>query len=526
MPLEITLDALFILHTLRQARFDAFLVGGAVRDLLLHTKSVTDYDFTTNATPEQVLALFPESFYENEFGTVMITPTDLHMLMKRPESDSVESSPVVPRTRIIDVAHATKLHVSLQNQQTSGEGVTEGRSGQTAATHNYEITTYRSDGVYHDHRRPATVTWGTTIEEDLSRRDFTINALALAIDDTFLSSLAQNWQAALPTVSVSENDYQIIDPHDGQQDLADNLIKTVGDPVRRFEEDALRMLRAIRFAVQLNMRIDETTYDAISTQASSITHISWERIRDELLKMLGSSKPATAVEMLDQTGLLACILPELQEGKGVGQAGHHTTDVWTHSIDALAACPSQDPVVRLATLLHDVAKPRTLQFLHGKPTFYNHEIVGSRVASSIAKRLRLSKLEQQRVFTLVRYHMFTYQPTHTDASIRRFMRRVGLENVDDILDLREADRLGSGARKTSWRLEEMKQRMIEQLHQPMEVTDLAINGHDVMEELHVKPGPIIGDLLKQLLEIVLEKPELNTKEELLKQATIFLGERE
>jgi len=160
------------------------------------------------------------------------------------------------------------------------------------------------------------------------------------------------------------------------------------------------------------------------------------------------------------------------------QGGHHNTDVWTHSLDALKECPNPDPIVRLATLLHDIAKPQTFEIRDNKITFYNHEIVGSRITDKIAKRLKFSKIDRRRLFTLVRHHMFYYQPQNSDAAIRRFMRKVSLENIDDILDLREGDRLGSGARKTSWRLEEMKQRMIEQLNQPMEVTDLAINGHD------------------------------------------------
>ncbi|MDQ5951699.1 MAG: hypothetical protein QG639_980, partial [Patescibacteria group bacterium] len=205
--------------------------------------------------------------------------------------------------------------------------------------------------------------------------------------------------------------------------------------------------------------------------------------------------------------------------KGVNQGGHHTTDVWTHLLDALETCPSSDPIVRLATLLHDIDKPATFASNEsGEITFYNHEVVGARTAKQIAERLRLSKRDIERIFILVRYHMFYYQPEHTDAAIRRFMRKVGLENVNDMLDLREADRLGSGAKKTSWRLEEMKQRMIEQLNQPFDVTDLAVDGTDLMNELHIPAGPVIGKVLHSLLEEVLENPELNTKEILIQKA--------
>jgi putative nucleotidyltransferase with HDIG domain len=241
------------------------------------------------------------------------------------------------------------------------------------------------------------------------------------------------------------------------------------------------------------------------------------------MKMIGSRYPAEAITLLDETGILTHILPELLQTKGVEQAGHHTTDVWTHSLDALRTCPSTDPVVRLATLLHDIAKPQTQQITDTTITFYNHEVIGARVAKKIAERLRLSRRDCDRVFTLVRYHMFYYQPENTDASIRRFMRKVGLENINDILDLREGDRLGSGARHTSWRLEEMKQRMVEQLHQPFSIQDLAIDGHDLMETFSLKPGPQLGKILQQLFEKVLDEPELNTKESLLEVAATLIA---
>ncbi len=187
-------------------------------------------------------------------------------------------------------------------------------------------------------------------------------------------------------------------------------------------------------------------------------------------------------------------------------------------MDALANCPSSDPIVKLATLLHDIGKPATYQLRNGEITFYNHEIVGSRIADRIGQRLHLSKRELRRLFILVRHHMFYYQPENSDAAIRRFMTRVGLENIDDILALREGDRLGSGVRKTSWRLEEMKERIVGQLNQPMAVTDLAISGHDLMAQFDLKPGPWIGAVLDKLLEEVLDNPELNTKEQLLKLA--------
>lgn len=493
MTLTIPQESVFILETLRKAGYEGYIVGGAVRDSLLQKKNAYDFDFTTNATPKQILALFPESFYENDFGTVSIAPKHIWEMMgiETPTSEFLQEK---EKKKIIDVARATKLHISLDFPDVSSSSVSEHMP-------NFEITTFRSDGVYRDHRRPETVTWGKTLEEDLSRRDFTVNAMAIHIKN-------------METI--------VIDPFHGQEDLKNAIIRTVGDPAERFEEDALRMLRAIRFSVQLNMQMSDEVFTAIAALADHIHHVSWERIRDELLKMLASEYPAEALELLHDTGLLKWIIPELLEGKGVEQGGHHITDVWVHSIDALRNTPSTDPIVRLATLLHDVAKPRTFRSGTSKPSFHNHEIIGARLAKEIAQRLRLSKKDIERIYILVRFHMFYYQPSHTDAAIRRFMRNVGLENIDDILDVREGDRLGSGARKTSWRLEEMKERMIEQLHQPFSITDLEIDGTILMNELGLHPGPELGKILNALFEVVLEKPEMNTRKILLEEAKKYI----
>lgn len=523
MRLTLSLPALSILKTLQEAGYEAYIVGGAVRDLLLQagndqTALMTDYDFTTSAKPEEIQALFPESFYENTFGTVSITHEDLMTQLGRKET--VSPSPIeAPKNRIIDLAQASKIHTSLQAQVQNPDESAESSSHPLFPE--YQITTFRSDEVYDDFRRPSSMNWGTTLEEDLERRDFTINAMALKVESAVINDILNRVKENV--VELEPDHYTLIDPHLGQTDLQAGVIRTVGEPSVRFQEDALRMMRAIRFSVQLNLEIDPATFDGITARAELIKHVSWERIRDEFIKMLKSNYPAEAVELLDVAGLLTHILPELELTKGVEQGGHHTTDVWTHSLDALRSTPSQDPVVRLATLLHDIAKPQTQAFQNQTVTFYNHEIIGSRVAKAIAERLRLSKDDCQRVFTLVRYHMFHYQPHNTDAAIRRFMRKVGLQNVDDILDLREGDRLGSGARKTSWRLEEMKQRMIEQLHQPMAVTDLAINGSDLMQEFQLKPGPVIGQVLHELFEKVLDHPELNTRENLLREAKTLIS---
>lgn len=517
--------ALFVLHKLRTAGFEAYVVGGAVRDLL--SQAVTnkmDYDFTTNAQPEEILALFADSFYENTFGTVSITAEHLLEQMGVPENtraDFAVATAPESTERLIDISRATKLHQSLLATQTDADTPSDNQtSPPKLGLPLFEITTFRSDGAYSDNRRPDSVTWGKTLTEDLERRDFTINAMALSIDEAFLNQI--DFSQVGSGVNIPENTYTVHDPHHGLADLEQHQLQTVGDPNRRFAEDALRMLRAVRFSVQLNCHIAPATFEAIVAQAPSLAKISQERISDEFLKIIASDFPAEGIELLDTAGLLVSILPELLTCKGVAQGGHHTTDVWVHSLDALSECPSKDPVVRLATLLHDIGKPPTQEMHGGNITFYAHEIVGSRIASSIARRLRLSKHDRERIFTLVRYHMFHYQPHDTDSAIRRFMRKVGLENIDDILDLREADRLGSNARRTSWRLEEMKQRMISQLHQPMAVTDLAINGHDLMTTFQLQPGPQLGTILQNLFEQVLENPELNTKETLLAKAKELL----
>lgn len=522
MTLNLPFEVLYILNKLIENDFEAYLVGGAVRDLVMEAKivEIKDFDFTTNATPAEIQKVFPDSFYENKFGTVSVTQENLleeiakkYQLPKQNLS-SFDKEEKTTSNRIIDLKNAKKIHISLKDKATTAKQISETKSNGLAP---FEITTYRSDGEYLDHRRPETVDFGQNIEEDLERRDFTINALAIAVDRDFLKQIFDQKNLA-SSYQLKKSDYALIDLHHGQEDIEKRIIRTVGNPDQRFTEDALRMLRAVRLAVQLKMDIETSTYFAIKYHKDLLKFVSFERIRDEFMKILSSRDPAKGIELLDQVELLRNIIPELYPGIGMQQRGHHTTDVWTHSIDALRHCPSQDPIVRLAALLHDIGKPPSYKEENKEITFYSHDILGSRMASKIAERLRLPKKDVQRIFTLVRYHMFHYQANHSDASIRRFIRRVGFENIDDILDLREGDRLGSGAKKTSWRLEEMKQRIIEQLNQPMGLDDLAINGNDLMNELKLKPGPILGEILDKLLEEVLENPTLNQKEKLLEEA--------
>ncbi len=435
-------QAEFIIKTLQKAGFEAYAVGGSVRDILMG-RTTHGWDFTTNATPEEILALFPDSFYDNQFGTVGI-----------------------------------KLRQSPQDEVTDV----------------YEVTTYRSEEGYQDHRHPDKLSWGKTLEEDLKRRDFTINAIAY-------------------------DGKNIIDPHNGQRDLTDKLIRTVGNPDERFAEDALRMMRAVRIASELGFMIDTDTLEAIKKNASTLTRISAERIRDELIRILASQFAADGILLLKNTGLLVLILPELDRAFEIQQKSpkrHHIYDVGTHSVMAMKHCPTADPIVRLATLLHDIGKVKTYRKDEtGLITFYNHEVVGAREARSICYRLRLSKKQIEKIITLVRWHQFTVDERQTDSALRRFIRHTGKENLDDMLALRIGDRLGGGARETSWRLELFKKRLEDVQKQPFTVTDLKINGYDVMKERNVKPGPIIGKILGALFLEVEKGSLLNEREALL-----------
>ncbi len=464
MKVLFPIAVLHIYKTLVDAGFAVQIVGGAVRDVILGVPT-KDWDLTTNATPEQIQPLFDESFYENAFGTVMVA----------------------------------QKHLAQQFKFTCPEGQEDLI---------FDITTYRSDGEYRNHRHPENVTWGQTIAEDLTRRDFSVNAMAFEIEN-----LPNKLSADSVPVMC-----RLIDPFEGFSDVQIKRIRTVGNANERFEEDALRMLRAVRFAVQLGFVIEKETGDAIRSHHDLLSKISWERISSEFMKMIASPAPASAIFLLDQFGLLRFILPELLDAKGVKQGGHHIYDVWEHSIRALDSCTSSDPIVRLATLLHDIGKPPTYQVTKdGSITFYNHEVVGARIAKMIAARLRLPKKDCDRIFTLVRWHMFTYESFVTDAYIRRFMRRVGIENLEDMFALRTGDRVGSGSKATSWRLEELKDRIWAEMHQPMKVTDLVVDGNDVMKELGIKPGPQIGKILNDLFEQVLDDPTLNTRETLFEK---------
>lgn len=428
------------------AGFEAYLVGGSVRGLLTKHK-VEDWDFATSATPQDLQKIFPNSFYENQFGTVGI-PTEKYGLV--------------------------------------------------------EITTYRKEGKYTDRRRPETVSWGKTIEEDLSRRDFTINAIALQ------------------PAGLTHKTPRVIDPFHGQEDLKTGIIRAVGDPNARFQEDALRLLRAVRIATQLKFTIEENTWNGIIANNSLITHVSGERIRQELLKILSSDHPHDGFMLLNSSGLLGEIIPELTDGKGISQVRpgrHHTTDVFTHNMLALKTCPSTDPIVRFAALLHDVGKPKVIsKDQEDLVIFHNHEVAGAKIAAEICERLSFSKIDKERIISLIRWHMFGVNENQTDAAVRRFIRKIGVENVKDMMDIRVADRLGSGKPADSWRLKLFKEKVEEQLKPAkFSINDLAVDGNDIMKELKIKPGPKVGEILQKLFEEVDEDLSKNDKEYLLKR---------
>jgi putative nucleotidyltransferase with HDIG domain len=465
MKLNLPTDVLNVMYVFQKNDYEIFVVGGAVRDLLLG-KIVYDWDFTTNATPEQMLKLLGkmDAYYTNEFGMVGIPN-------------------------------------KVKNERP------------------FEITTYRTEHGYSDARRPDKVEWGKTLDEDIKRRDFTINAMALKIIAE--PPIRSN---KLKDDDLTQNvDVEIIDPYKGEKDLSKKLIRAVDDPHERFSEDALRMMRAVRIAAELGFLIEKDTLAAIQTNAVLINKIAKERVRDELFKTLASLYPYEGMLLLKNVGLMAEILPEMEKTFGVEQKSpgrHHIYDVGTHSLLSLKNVSEKttDPLVRFATMLHDVGKAQTYKKQdNGVITFYNHEIVGGKIAKRISERLHFSNKQADKFYRLIRYHQFTVDENQTDSAVRRFIRKVSKEYIKDMIDLRTGDRLGGGARETSWRLEEFKKRLIEVQKQPFTVRDLKITGNDVMNILGLKPGPKVGEILETLFGEVVDKSIQNKKDALIKR---------
>lgn len=436
-----------IVQKLERVGYEAYIVGGCVRDLLLG-REPKDWDITTNAKPEDIQRVFPENLYENVFGTV-----------------GVKTGSKNEKLKVI------------------------------------EITTYRTEETYTDKRHPDKIEFTSHVEDDLARRDFTVNAMASKVTGKNIKSLET-----------------IIDPYGGQEDLKNKIVRTVGDQKRRFEEDALRLLRAPRLATELELSIEEKTAKAIRTHAEFLRAISKERIRDELEKLIMTERAAEGILLLEQLGLLLYTIPELREGIHVNQNKHHIFSVFEHNVKALeyAAKKNYPLDVRLAALLHDVAKPRTKRGEGSDCTFYGHQVVGERMAIEILDRLRFSKKTIERVALLIREHMFVYDIGEvSEAGVRRLVRRVGPENIEDLFRLREADRIGSGVPKARpYRLRHLKFMVEKVARDPISVGMLKVRGDDVMKVLKMEPGPRVGLLLNVLMGEVLEDPKLNTKRHL------------
>ena len=439
-----------VLKKLNRAGFEVFIVGGCVRDLLIGTKP-KDWDITTNAKPEEIQKIFSDNFYDNKFGTVTVI---------------------------------TKSKEESLNQ--------------------IQITPFRLEESYTDKRHPDKIRFGKKLEEDLARRDFTINAIAM--DETG----------------------SVTDPFEGKKYLKTKLISTVGNPDQRFNEDALRLMRAVRFAATLGFKIETKTFEAIKKNASNLQMVSKERIREELVKILmansldkGSNGAQDGFLLLKDTGLLRYVIPELEEGIGVTQNKHHIYTVFEHNLYSLgyAVKFNFNLEVRLASLLHDIAKPRTKRGKGPEATFYGHDVVGAKMTAQILERLKFSREIIEKVVTLVRYHLFYYNVGEvTMPSVRRLVRKVGLENIKDLVNLRIAERKGSGVPKAKpYKLRHFEFMVEKALHEPISVKDLKVSGHDVMKLLAIKPGPKVGNILDALMNEVLEDPKNNKKDYLLKR---------
>lgn len=454
-----------IVEILAKAGYEAYPVGGCVRDLL-RGETPKDWDVTTSAKPEEIMALFPGSFYENAFLTVTV----------KTESEDPALAEV-------------------------------------------EITTFRAEGKYTDKRHPDEVRFARTLEEDLSRRDFTVNAMAL---DTGIRNkelgIRGEKQESNNSLSIIPNSI-VIDPFGGQKDLEKKLIRAVGDPDARFGEDALRMMRAVRLAAELGCTIEEKTEAAITTHAGDLAFIAKERVRDELVKIVETPRAGEGIRALQRLGLLTHIIPELEQGIGVENRPRVFT-IWEHNLKAFeyGVKTGYATDVRIAALLHDVGKPATKgPEKNNEWTFYGHDVVGGRMAASILSRLRFPRDTVEKIATLIRWHLFKYDPDEgiTDSSVRRLIRRVGAANMNDLVKVRICDRMGMGVPKAlPYRLRHFQFRVEKILREEEapSVKKLKINGDDVMKILDIPPGVRIGKILEVLLQEVMDDPVKNIKE--------------
>ena len=466
-----------ITEKLEKADFQAYIVGGCVRDLLMASyakaseakgKMPKDWDITTNARPEKILKVFVQGKYENNFGTVLVPVKD--------------------------------------------------KDGKTEDV--IEITTYRSEQGYSDRRHPDEIKFEDSLDKDLERRDFTINAMAMKMTSPPTPLLIRRGE-------LKGRGIELVDLFGGQKDLEKKIIRAVGDPADRFKEDALRMMRAIRLSCQLSFSIEPKTERAIKKMAGGIKFVSNERVRDEFVKILETEKAYEGVMTLHENKLLQYIIPEVTRGVGVAQNHHHVYTVFKHSVLSLKYCPNKNWQVKLAAMLHDIAKPQTKKFRSDPSTnsgqvatFYNHDIVGAKVVKKIMQRLKFSNDDISRVTNLVRNHMFYYNVDEvTASSVRRLIKKVGEGNLADLIDIRVADRLGSGVPKAKpYKLRHLEYMMEKVQKDPVSAKMLKINGDDLIKFLKITPGPKIGAILDVLLSEVIEDSKLNDKKYLEKRS--------
>ncbi|MEA3296137.1 MAG: CCA tRNA nucleotidyltransferase [Patescibacteria group bacterium] len=450
----------FVLKKLNEKGFEAYIVGGCVRDFL-RGQEPQDWDIATIAKPEQIGKIFLRSFTDNNFGTIKVQIA---------KSDATKS-----KTENSD-------YVEI------------------------EITPYRTESKYTNKRHPDEIKWAENIEQDLGRRDFTVNAIAGIIQENKKEKL------------------KIIDLFGGEKDLKNKIIRAVGNPDARFNEDALRIIRAVRFCVVLgkDWKIEAKTAEVIKNKAGLLRMISKERIRDEFLKIIMSEQADKGIDILHDFNILKYVIPELEECRRVGQNKHHIYDVYTHLVSSLeyAVRKNFNKYVRIAALFHDIGKPRTKRGTGENATFYNHEIVSARMCFQILTRLRFPRKDVDKITKLVRWHLFYYNVDEVgEASVRRLVRQVGSENIEELLQLRFCDRIGSGVPKAEpYKLRHMKY-IIEKISKdPISVKTLKISGKDIMKILDIKQSPKVGAILNILLEKILQDPKKNNKEFLEKEA--------
>ena len=482
--MKIPKEVEFVISQLKKKGFEAYIVGGCVRDFLRGIEP-QDWDVATNAKPEEIQKIFSKSFYENKFLTV-----------------TVQTGSENPKLKEV------------------------------------EITTYRKEAKYTDKRHPDEIKFAKTIEEDLARRDFTVNAIALKIQNS--KTEPPFTEAKVKKRTLFSSPFKIIDPFEGRKDLEAKIIRAVGNPEERFNEDALRMMRAVRFAITLDFEVDEAkassppfarlrlawvieekTTRAIKKNSPWLQAISKERIRDELLKIIMAERASDGIELLRQLGLLKYIIPELEEGYKVTQNKHHIYECYDHYLRSLdfAAKRNFNKHVRLAALFHDIGKPRTKRGEGPDATFYGHETVGAKMTIQILNRLKFPKKDIEKIAKLVRYHLFYYNVDEvSESSVRRLVRQVGPENMEELLEVRMADRIGSGVPKAEpYKLRHLRYVIEKVAQDPISVKMLKVSGNEVMKILKIQPGPKIGQILDILLSYVLDEPEKNKKEFLEKE---------